>query len=108
MIKIKNSILLPLILVCILIISIYIVVYFKHNRDIINETKTTVIENTKTINDIDSITNFKIKTDSIDQSKTDDSIIDNQNRIIKLLEEKKAVEPVVKKKNIFTKIKKIF
>lgn len=106
--KINNSVLVPIILACILFISIYAIVYFKRNRDIINETNINVIENNKKIKDIDSITTLKIKIDSLEKSKTDDSIIINQNKIIKLLEAKKIEKPVVKKKNILTKIKDIF
>ena len=106
--KINNSILLPIILACILFISIYAVVYFKKNRDLIDKTNTTVIENNKIIHNIDSLTTLKIKSDSIKLSNTNDSIIENQNKIIKLLETKKPEATIIKKNNIFTKIKNIF
>lgn len=103
--KLNNNILYPIILVFIFFIATYTVVYFKKNRDILNETQKAVIENNIIIQKNDSITTLKI--DSISQ-KTNDSILINQNKIIKLLETPAPVVKPATKSKLITKIKNLF
>jgi len=110
--KINNFILIRLIFIIFLIAGVYVIVYFKQTRDVVDKTHIMVIENAKDRIKHDSINNLKISIDSV-YMVMDDSIINNQNIIIKLLEKdidnsKTVAKSTVKNKNIFNKIKGIF